>query len=158
MSTPAPKDNAPSGLDANPGTAPGLSNAGLDKGTLLRFLNEQVLREQEIYWQRFYAFATLHAGWFVVLASDFARPNREWVARLGFLLGLIWVYAQWASLHYANRWKPSYHALLRDLNIQYEAHGLFASLFSSSRWASSTNAGLATAVLLCAVWGWLAWR
>lgn len=119
---------------------------------LLRFLNEQVLREQEIFWQRFYSFATLHAGAFVLFSSPVA-PHRP-LAWAGAVLGVIWSYAQWASLHYANRPKKMYHALRRDLGINWNLgkRGLYARLFGERPWASSTNAGLFTAMFVLGVW------
>jgi hypothetical protein len=41
----------------------------LTDSELLRFLGEERRNEQEFFWQRFYAFATLHAGAFVLMTS-----------------------------------------------------------------------------------------
>ncbi len=120
---------------------------------LLRFLNEQVLREQEIFWQRFYAFATLHAGAFVLYSSD-AVKRKTPIAAAGLALGVVWLYTQWASLHYANRPKKLYHAVCRKLGISWGVGrpGLFARWFGERPWASSTNAGVLTALFVAAVW------
>jgi hypothetical protein len=118
----------------------------------LRFLNEQVLREQDIFWQRFYAFATVHAAGFVVFVSDLVAPQRLWVAFFGFLLGSIRAYTQWASLHYANRWKRPYHTIRKQLGLEYDHTGWFYRCFGGRRWASSTNAALATALLIWLLW------
>ena len=85
---------------------------------LLRFLNEQVLREQEIYWQRFYAFATLHAGAFVLVTSNSIRYPKA-IAIVGFALGIAWFYIQWLSLSYADRAKAHYHELRKALGIYW---------------------------------------
>lgn len=124
--------------------------------SLLQFLNEQVLREQDIFWQRFYAFATLHAGAFVLYSSDAIKPKGR-IAAAGVALGLIWLYTQWASLHYANRFKKLYHPLRLSLKIDWNVgkRGLFAKWLSEARWASSTNAGLLTAAFVAAVWVWV---
>ena len=57
---------------------------------LLRFLNEQIMREQEIYWQRFYAFATLQAGAFLLTTSPVGKSRT-------FALGALFLAVVWSG-------------------------------------------------------------
>lgn len=120
---------------------------------LLNFLNEQVLREQDIFWQRFSSFATLHAGAFVLYSSD-APSSKYTVALAGFILSILWIYIQWASLEYADRAKTLYHPLREYLGIDWNIprKSLFAQTMGKYRWASSTNAGVLTAWIIFALW------
>jgi len=130
---------------------------------LLRFLNEQVLREQELFWLRFYAFATLHAGAFVLAtSSSVTRPKV--VALFGALLAVVWVLVQWLSLRYADRAKPDYNALRQALGILWpheEGYILNTGADSQSRLstrvlrerrASSTDLGFWVAAIVLACW------
>ena len=67
--------------------------------------------EQSHYWSRFVAFATLHAGLIVLVASDAAqkRPANLIIPVLGLALGILWLFVQWLSRNYVDRWKPAYH-------------------------------------------------
>lgn len=124
---------------------------------LLCFLNEQVLREQEIYWQRFYSFATLHAGAFVLATSDSVRA-KGWLAIAGLTLALIWMCVQWLSLGYADRLKEPYHKLRKSVGIKfnYEPDAPLKSdvggrLRRMPR-LSSTNLGMGVTILVAVVW------
>lgn len=137
---------------------------------LLRFLNDQVLREQEIYWQRFYAFATLHAGAFVLATSNSLRYPKA-IAAIGIVLALTWLYVQWLSLYYADRAKPRYHDMRKWLRIDYEhneGENEQPSLREQKRderqvapwkkwilihhWASSTDVGLLVTIVVFICW------
>lgn len=116
----------------------------------LRFLNDQVFREQEIYWQRFYSFATIHAGSFVLYVAEANKPHSWLIIAAGFLLGFVWLWVQWASLWYVDRNKKAYHDERARKGFDYPSHWLF-----SRPWASSTNAGLLVVVIVWLFWGLL---
>ena len=84
---------------------------------LLRFFSEQVLREQEIFWMRFGAFAAVHAGSLVLVTSDVLGTRKPAAAIVGVALGLSWMYVQWISLKYADRPKDQYHWYRKQLGI-----------------------------------------
>src|SRR5436189_285135 len=87
--------------------------------SLLVFLNDKVMREQEIYWQRFTAFSALHAGAFVLLTAPHLPKNH--IAKGGVILAVAWVLIQWVSLHYAHRPKALYDTLLKRLGIRFRS-------------------------------------
>lgn len=69
-------------------------------------------QEQAHFWNRFTAFATLHADIFVIATSTNVQSQR--IASLGVAiagLGLsgLWAEVQRLSLRYVDRWKPIYH-------------------------------------------------
>lgn len=126
---------------------------------LLRFLNDQVLREQEIFWQRFYAFTTLHAGAFVLVSSDAVRAKKA-LAIAGFILTLIWIWVQSLSLGYADRAKRLYHDFRKWLEIYFDYEnapsdppraGLKVWLRTNRR-LSSTNQGRTVTILVALIW------
>ena len=55
----------------------------------LTFLHDQVMREQEMYWSRFYSFATLSAGAFLLTTSK--ELDQLLIAVLGLGLAAVWV-------------------------------------------------------------------
>jgi len=130
---------------------------------LLRFLNEQVLREQELFWLRFYAFATLHAGAFVLATSSSVTRPRV-VAIFGALLAVVWVLVQWLSLRYADRSKPDYNELRQKIGILWPHEegnivktdaGVKTNLSTRllrARRASSTDLGFWVAAIVFACW------
>ena len=113
---------------------------------LFHFVHEQYVQQQAFYWQRFAAFAALHAGLFVLATSNSLTESWpiEW---LGALLGLIWVLVQWASLHYVDRVKPQYHELRERMGIRYDDHWLF-----NRRSLSSTDLALYGTLVLLLIW------
>jgi len=118
------------------------------------FLRENLMREQEFFWQRFYAFATLQAGAWVVATAKVFEEDRAPIARAGLALAVLWAFVQWASLYYANRWKPSYYDLLKEAKITYSDKGIFSSLFGENTWLSSTNVAVVTTWGVLAAWLW----
>lgn len=87
-----------------------------DKMAILAYLSEQVHREEEIYWNRFQAFAAIHAGALVLVTSNVVETKLP-AAILGFALALFWGYVQWISLKYGDRPKRLYHWYRRSLGI-----------------------------------------
>jgi len=74
---------------------------------------ELTYREQDFYWQRFTAFATLHAALFVLVTATLT-VSRFWssllISILSICLAIIWFAVQHISLKYVDRWKPAFHA------------------------------------------------
>ncbi len=143
------KEIAPRG-DANIGETVAERSENFDR---LRFLNEQVFREQEIYWQRFYSFATIHAGAFVLYAAEAIKPHSWLITSAGVLLGFVWLWVQWASLWYVDRHKKAFHDERTKMEFDFPSHWLF-----SRPWASSTNAGLLVVVIVWLFWVLLLYR
>lgn len=125
-----------------------------DPSARLLFVRENLMREQEFFWQRFYAFATLHAGAWVVATTRAFEADRTPIARAGLVLALMWVFTQWASLHYANRWKDTYYSMLEKAHISYSDKGVFSFLFGQWTWVSSTNVAVATTWGVLGAWLW----
>ena len=119
----------------------------------LTFYSEHFRAEQEWFWQRFVAFASLN-GAALVLFSIPSVPlaTQLLFARVGFALGLLWFYVQWASFSYVGRWKGPFHALRTELGFIYEDEGVF--VFASRRWGipSSTAVGLMTSAVVPILW------
>ena len=133
---------------------------------LLRFLNEQVMREQEIYWQRFYAFATLQAGAFLLTTSPAVGKSKA-LALGALFLAVVWTWVQGLSLGYTNRLKRRYHDFRRWLDIPFESeeqrspkgHRRAARLWraakatlQNSSASSSTDIGVWVTILVAAFW------
>jgi hypothetical protein len=112
---------------------------------VLNFLAERVDREQEIFWHRFYSFATLHAGAFVLASA--LRPRWP-IAVAGFALALIWCYVQWLSLKYVDRLKPLYHVVLQRSGIQF----VQPEWLSTKRGLSSSDIGVGVTILIATTW------
>jgi hypothetical protein len=121
----------------------------------LKFLNEQVLREQEIYWSRFVAFATLNAGAFVLIASEAIKTSAilTVLSVAGIGLALLWGYVQWISLRYVDRTKPLYHELRSKMGFSFapSQHPIIAGIHET-KWLSSTNIGVWVPILVTAMW------
>lgn len=131
---------------------------------LLTFLNDQVLREQEIFWLRFGSFAAVHAGALVLVTSEVVQA-KWWLAAVGFALALAWSYVQWISLKYADRPKKLYHWYRRSLGIfwPYE-YAPDQDVASISRWrrmvdaiqrvqlVSSTDIGILIPIGVAVLW------
>lgn len=113
----------------------------------LNFLAERVDREQEIYWQRFYSFATLHAGAFV-LATSSSLSIRWPIELAGLVLALIWFYVQWLSLKYVDRLKPLYHAARVNAGIRF----VQPEWLSARRGLSSTDIGVGVTIVVAITW------
>ena len=111
-----------------------------------QIVSDIVMREQTFYWQRFSAFAALHAG-LLVLATSSALNSPVPVRVIGLVLGILWAYIQFVSRHYVNRLKPLYHEKREQLGIGYKRHWLFDHAF-----LSSTNMGCIVALGVSVLW------
>jgi hypothetical protein len=131
----------------------GQSEAQADAVERLKLLQDLFLAEQAFFWQRFYSFATLAAGAFVIATSSVFERSLFPVALAGTLLALIWAYAQWASLYYVDRTKGPYHERRVRAGLSFRSHWLF-----SNEWASSTNAALLVPIAVLGLWLWLLLR
>jgi hypothetical protein len=71
-----------------------------------------------LYWQRFYAFATLHAALIVLVtaASFLDNWTRLLIAALSLALALLWVPIQYLSLIYVDRWKEYLQRAREDVD------------------------------------------
>lgn len=58
--------------------------------------------EQTQYWNRFAAFAALHAGLIVISRSEW------YVSAFGVILALVWCAVQWLSVNYVDRDKSEF--------------------------------------------------
>lgn len=113
----------------------------------LRFqiLHDRVAREQEFFWQRFMAFSALHAGLFVLAASNSViRPRL--VTWAGLLLSIAWASVQVLSLHYVDRDKAAYYDLCDKHKLKPQPHPYLP------RWLSSTKIATAVSFITLAVW------
>ncbi len=119
--------------------------------TLFKFLQDDFLHEQALYWQRFTALAALNAGFFV-LATSKAVANPQLLEWCGFGLGFLWLLIQGQSLHYADRAKPQYHTLRDNIfGITYAKGWL-----PKWRWLSATWVAFYTTIVVLLLWFLLA--
>ncbi len=77
------------------------------------------MREQEVYWHRFYAFATLQAGAFLLTTSSVIGKSKT-LALGALFLAVVWTWVQGLSLGYANRLKGRFHEFRTWLEIPYD--------------------------------------
>jgi hypothetical protein len=110
------------------------------------WLSEEISREQEFYWTRFTAFATLQAGLLVLITSDALKRPHVLVA-VAIALGVIWFYVQLASLYYVDRLKPLFHAAREARGIHYSRHRVF-----SRRFLSTTDVALLVPFGITVLW------
>ena len=89
----------------------------------LRIFMDLLHSEQNFFWQRFSAFATLHAALFVLTTAT-QIANHTWasalVVTLSIALAVAWIAVQSVSLKYADRWKPAFHSEREALGIKSE--------------------------------------
>ena len=109
-------------------------------------LREEITSEQEFYWTRFSGFATLHAGLLVLVTSDTIKQPRLLYAA-AVVLGLVWLYVQFASLFYVNRLKPLFREVCEQRGFRYPGHRIF-----SRRFLSTTDVALVAPVGLTILW------
>ncbi|MEA5472473.1 hypothetical protein [Spirulina sp. 06S082] len=129
-----------------------INSFGGDKVEALKFLNEQILREQEIYWQRFSSFAGLNAGTLVLATSNSISDHRL-IIGVGICLSILWAYIQIISLRYADRAKPMYHDLRRIMGIKFAApKSKLSSFIYKAQFLSSTDAGILCTMLVFCLW------
>jgi hypothetical protein len=64
------------------------------------FTTEQARHEQELFWSRFNAFATLHAGIFVFASVKISDVASVVLQGVGLLLGLLWLTVMMRSRDY----------------------------------------------------------
>lgn len=124
---------------------------------LLTFLQDRVFREQECYWYRFYSFATLHAGAFVLTTSTAVKNIPVELAWGGLVLAAVWIYIQLISLYYVDRAKPLEYLVREDFKMDFTPTGWIAILkpiFSKS-WASSTDIAMCVPFIVLAAWIWV---
>ena len=85
-----------------------------------RDLMQLATQEQNFFWQRFGALATLHAA-LIVLVTATLISERFWAALavsfLSALLAILWIIIQGTSVRYVDRWKPQFHAERERLGI-----------------------------------------
>lgn len=81
------------------------------------FLHDQNMREQEMYWSRFYSFATLSAGAFLLATST--EFDKITIAVLGLALATAWMLTQIVGLGYVNRTKLVFHEKRKELGFFY---------------------------------------
>jgi hypothetical protein len=108
-------------------------------------------QEQGFFWNRFTAFATLHAGLFVVSTSGDVQAHllpRMVILILGFLLSLSWAAIQWLSLQYVDRPKVRYYDLARKLGLEPQEESL-------GRRLSSTDLAFWSVIPVVLMWGTL---
>lgn len=121
-----------------------------DRSALLAHLAERSNQEQSWFWSRFSAFATLHAGLFVLITSDaIAREHRYRFAIAGFALAACWAIIQAKSLSYVRSSKKPYHTYRVVLGLNTREH----NVESTRRFtASSTFWGVLTAFVVLITW------
>lgn len=123
---------------------PNLPNSdSFDLDTYAREIN---IQEQNYYWQRFSAFATLHAGLFVLVTSD-SISNKLPFYIIGIVLSIAWVFIQWASFFYVDRVKPLIDSRLEMQGIKLKRHWLF-----SKYKGASTRIGVIVTLLVFLLW------
>jgi len=122
-----------------------------DSGALQTIsVQEAFYRDQEFYWQRFASFAVIHAGLFVLAASNVISCHL-FIHIIGVLLAGILVYIQILSLVYVDRLKPQYHDMFKKAGLQYSYPGWFEK-FKAKEKFSSTDVGVATTVIVLFLW------
>ena len=122
-----------------------------ENSALLDHLAERANQEQGWFWGRFAAFATLHAGFFVLITSSVFQGQR---ARYmfsvgGAILGASWFVVQLRSLSYVMKTKAPYHnyRVLLGLNAPED------NRFRLVRWiTSSTFIGVFTSGVVVVAW------
>lgn len=92
----------------------------------------RVFSELNLFWQRFTAFAALHAGLFVLVGAE-SIAGKHWVVILGLTLAIFWFLIQLVSLFYVNRNKHKYYKYGVKLGIKKaKRHWLLNGGLSSS--------------------------
>lgn len=112
----------------------------------LKFYRDLICHEQAFYWSRFQGFAALNAG-LLALVSINADGEPTALKVLGLLLAAIWVYVQWTSLWYVNRYKPEYHALREKFDVSQTSHSIHGR-----RRLSSTDIAFCGTVIVALIW------
>lgn len=95
-----------------------------------KFLYDEIGFEQKSFWSRFAGFATLHAGLLVFITSDTVK-NPQFLSVCALLLALLWLYVQWSSRFYVNRYKEQYHNLRNALGYPHLTHPVYSKPFFS---------------------------
>ena len=115
------------------------------RGSLFAHIANQASAEQEWFWSRFSAFATLHAGLLVFARVDTSGAI-EWIlSGAGLLLGATWVAVQSLSRSYVHRSKARLHAFEALFGLRQIESG-------TSLRPHSTDYGVWTARLVFLVW------
>lgn len=111
-------------------------------------LNNEIALEQEYYWTRFTAFATLHAGLFVLFTLN---GHKILLSGAAVGLGIVWLYVQVASLWYVNRLKSDFNKVSKTLKLPWPKHHIF-----SERFRSTTDVALLVPYGLTILWSYFA--
>jgi hypothetical protein len=106
-----------------------------------------VYQEQNFYWQRFSAFATLHAALFVLVTATMIGSqfwSGVFVSILSIGLAITWIAVQSVSLKYVDRWKSDFHT-------ERELAGILPTVETDRRY-SSTDLGWWVPVGVLVLW------
>jgi hypothetical protein len=87
-------------------------------GVFFEHAATHAFNEQEWFWSRFAAFATLHAGLFVFSRVETERPVDWILAAGGLFLGGIWMLVQSKSRHYVRQSKKRLHSFEIALGLR----------------------------------------
>jgi hypothetical protein len=117
-----------------------------EKYRRVELFQDAVHQQQHFFWNRFTAFATLHAGLFVVATTVQARfIPRTIILVLGIGLSLMWAAIQWRSLQYVDQPKIRYYELARALDLVPRED-------ASDRRSSSTDWAFWSVIPVVLVW------
>ena len=83
-------------------------------------MGEQLHAEQSHFWNRFAAFAALHAG-LLIVAIETSGWARELTALLGIGLTVLWLAVQSKSREYVERWKAPFHEYRRKQRLLWRS-------------------------------------
>lgn len=112
-------------------------------------LKDMAGMEQSFYWQRFSAFATLHAGLFVLSTSKAIEGNSTFVEIISLVLAMAWVLVQIKSLTYVDRIKDAYHKERELMGIHFRQ--TTDTIFDHPR-LSATDIGVWVTVAVLLLW------
>ena len=123
-------------------------------------MTNEVSREQEYYWTRFAAFATLQAGFLVLVtvtvdADSSTAPTSSGspvasstvLAWMAMVVSAVWVYVQWCSRHYIERLNPEFRRMRGSFGFKLERH-----VFFGRRFLAATDAAMLAPVAVLVWW------
>lgn len=128
-----------------------------EKGApLLEHLATRANQEQEWFWSRFSAFATLQAGLFVLFTSGtVGEGHRHVFALFGLALAVLWLLVQGRSHYYVHQAKRPYHTFRMILGLKgWEPTLPFWRRAMRNAFAS-TSLGLLTTVSVTLIWAFV---
>lgn len=112
-------------------------------------VQDALYSEQEFCWQRFASFAMIHAGLFVLAASE-KFNNHKLLYGIALLLAVVWIYVQVLSWIYAHRLKDLYSSKREEEGLEYKYPNWAKCIID--KWPSSTTTGVATSIIVAALW------